>query len=70
MNADEGGPDCYTHSREFTYEGYTFRLQINDDLMSYTATVSHAGEVVSLVTDLGPETAGFSHDALATEILG
>lgn len=70
MAADEDVADCYTHSRKFTYEGYAFYLQINDDLMSYTATVSRDEEVVTTVTDLRPETAGLAPDALAIEILG
>lgn len=70
MNANEDVSDCYTHSREFAHGGYGFRVRINDDLMSYTARVSCDGEVVAVVTDLGPEAAQWSHAVLAEEVLG
>ncbi|MFC6905694.1 hypothetical protein [Halalkalicoccus tibetensis] len=69
MSAEENIADCYTHSREFTHEGHAFRVRINDDLMSYTATVSRDGEVVTAVTDLGPEAAEWSHSTLADLVL-
>lgn len=61
--------NCYTYSREFSHGGYAFRVRINDDLMSYTATVSRDGEVVSVVEDLGPEAASWSHAFLARAVL-
>lgn len=70
MNADTDGSGCYTHSREFTHGGYTFRVRINDDLMSYTAAISCDDEIVSVVTDLGPEAAQWYHAVLAEKLLG
>lgn len=70
MSAEESVTDCYTHSREFTHEDHTFQVRINNDLMSYTATVSRDDEVVTVVTDLGPEAAEWSHSTLADLVLG
>lgn len=70
MSVNEDVSDCYTHSREFTHEGDAFRVRINDDLMSYTATVSRDGEVVAVAPDLGPEAARWSHAVLAEAVLG
>lgn len=70
MNANEIVSNCYTHSREFTHAGHMFRIRINDDRMTYTATVLRDGEVVARRTDLGPETAGFPHAAIAADLLG
>ena len=69
MSADENVTDCYTHSREFTHAGHAFRVRINDDLMSYTATVSRDDEAVRVVRDLGPEAAEWSHSTLADLVL-
>jgi hypothetical protein len=70
MSVNEDASNCYTHSREFTHDGDAFRVRINDDLMSYTGTVSRNGEVLAVVTDLGPEAARWSHAVLAEAILG
>ncbi|MEM4780056.1 MAG: hypothetical protein QXG03_00605 [Halalkalicoccus sp.] len=70
MSSSEDAPGCYTHSREFSYEGDAFRLRINDDRMTYTATVWRDGEPLATVTDLGPEAARWSHATLAEELLG
>ncbi|ADJ13829.1 hypothetical protein [Halalkalicoccus jeotgali] len=69
MSTTSNGPTSYTHSREFTYDGYRIRLRINDDRMSYTAVASRDGEVVSRLFDLGPEAAGWSHSTLASLIV-
>lgn len=70
MSARENASNCYTHSREFVHDGYDFQVRINDDLMSYTVTVSYDGETVATVPDLGPEAAQGSHAVLAETVLG
>lgn len=70
MNADEGGSNCYTHSREFTHDGRTFRVRINDDRMTYTVVVSRDDHVIARKGDLGPETANCSPATLADRVLG
>lgn len=69
MSVKENASDCYTHSREFTHDGYDFRVRINDDLMSYTATVSYEGEIVATIPDLSPDAAQWSHADLADVVL-
>ncbi|WP_122088151.1 hypothetical protein [Halalkalicoccus subterraneus] len=69
MNVGENTSTGYTHSREFSHRGYDFRVRINDDLMSYTATASCDGDVVVTVLDLGAEAARWSHATVAETVL-
>lgn len=69
MNVGENTSNSYTHSREFSHGRYEFRVRINDDLMSYTATASRDGDVVVTVPDLGAEAARWSHVTLAETVL-